>query len=197
MAKDLNLDATWVDSENLRVSWTDVQANDNNKAMSIILPIVIFVFVLIGIFNGISGGGFGMMGFALLFAFGSVFWFRSGSTSKPNQITFNAKTISHQGLEFPTAQVTRFEYGSKSQLTGWKPMKDGKGNPMSDPTLIRMWVNDSSAHTISENNWQTQVNHKIRDTLDKALIAVRDVQKKEAHEAEFGDTSGDFGMPDY
>lgn len=67
---------------------------------------------------------------------------------------------------------------------------------MTDPMLIRMWINDSSAIQISLNNWQTQVNHEIRDALDGALKAVRDAGKQEEHEAEFG-KQGDFGMPDY
>ena len=76
-------------------------------------------------------------------------------------------------------------------------MRDGQGDPMSDPSLIRMWVKDSYAEDISQNDWQNQVNHKIRDALAKALETVRNMDKQQEHEEKFGKVSDDTGMPDY
>lgn len=197
MAKKLNLKADWINEETLRISWMDVKANDNNKAAMIILPIVIFVLFIVSAGVALSDGGFGFMGLVLIGTLVSVTWFRSGSTSVPNHIDFSAKDISHKGQKFPTHEVSRFEYGLKSALTGVTPPRDGNGNSMSDPLLIRMWINDAFPHEISSNNWQVQINHEIRDALAKALDAVRNVEKKQSQAKEFGEVNGDFGMPDY
>lgn len=62
--------------------------------------------------------------------------------------------------------------------------------------LIRMWLNDSSPVELSQNNWQTQVNHEIRSALDRALTAVRQEQVKAEQVGTYGQQD-DKGMPDY
>ena len=104
--------------------------------------------------------------------------------SKPvrNTVEFTPQYVANKGRRYPTDEVTRIEYGLRSQLTGQEPAKDGHGNPMADPYIIRLWLNDTSAVTLSENNWQSQVNHEIRGHLDAALIAMKKGVQQRAHE---------------
>lgn len=195
MAKQLNLNAKWT-GDTLRISWNDVKANDQNKAAAIIMPIAIFVLFIWSGGVALTDGGFGFMGLVLVGSLVAVIWYRSGSTTVPNHVDFTAKSITFRGRKYQTTSITRFDYGVKSQLTGITPQKDGNGNAMSDPTLVRMWVNDSAPVTISENNWSFDVCHEIRDALDQALTKVRTDQKEAVKEALFG-KSGEFGVPDY
>lgn len=196
MAKSLNLKANWINDETVRISWTDVKANDNNKMAAVVIPLLIFVFFILSAITVLNGGGFGLMGLTIIGSIVGAIWFRSGSTTASNHMDFSAKSITYRGRKYPTSEVSRFEYGMKSQLTGATPMKDGNGNSMSDPMLIRMWLNDAAAVEVSENNWQTQVNHEIRDALSKALSEVQRRQNSAVKAAEFG-KSGEFGVPDY
>ena len=59
-----------------------------------------------------------------------------------------------------------------------------------------MWIDDAQAVEVSVNNWQTQVNHQIRDALDRALTTVRAEQVQAAQAATYGQQD-DKGMPDY
>lgn len=195
MAKQLNLNATWHD-DTLRIAWNDVKANDQNKSIQWIIGLVWFPLFLVSMFTAVSGGGFAFMGILMVVLIVMVVWFRSGSTTVPNHVDFSTQTITFKGRNYATTDITRFDYGVKSQLTGITPQKDGNGNLMSDPTLIRMWVNDSAPVTISENNWSFDVCHEIRDALDQALQKVRADEKEAAKEDKFGKT-GDFGVPDY
>ena len=197
MAKSLNLSSDWLDSGTLRVSWTDTKANDNNLLLTMVIPLICACIFFFGIFLFITGGTgwFIVIGFILIFV--SIFWSRGGSISYPNHVDFSPTAIKHGGRTFSTHEVTRFEYGLRTSLTGAGPMRDGQGQPMSDPTIIRMWIGDSDSYDISQNNWQVQVNHKIRDALSRALETVRDLDKKKEHEAQFGKVADDTGMPDY
>lgn len=198
MAKTLGLDISNA-GDGIKVSWNDVVANDQSKSAGILIPIVAFVaFILAGgmILGGNAGGGFALLGMVLVGTIVGAIWFRAGSTTVRNSMTFSAEKVSHKGRSYPTDRVTRFEYGMKSNLTGITPKKDGHGDSMSDPVMIRMWVDDSAPITITENNWEFGINHEIRDTLDNALKTVRQHNKQKQHEKEYGKT-GDFGMPDY
>lgn len=195
MAKQLNLSATWHD-DTLRIAWNDVIANDQNKPIQWIIALVWFPLFLVSIFTGLSGGGLSFMGILLVVLIVVVVWFRSGSTTVPNHVDFSIQTITFKGRNYATTDITRFDYGVKSKLTGITPQKDSDGNSMSDPTLIRMWVNDSAPVIISANNWSFDVCHEIRDALDQALQKVRAGEKEASKEAKFG-KMGDFGVPDY
>lgn len=196
MAKELGLEPTWINDDTLRISWNDVKANDQNKSIQWIIGLVWFPLFLFSGYIGISGGGFALMGILFVALIVMAVWFRSGSTTVPNHVDFSAEKITFKGRDFATSRVTRFDYGPKSQLTGITPQKDGHGNSMSDPTLIRMWVDDSAPVTVSENNWTYDVCHQIRDVLDQALQKVRADEKEAAKEAKFG-KQGNFGVPDY
>lgn len=196
MAKKLDLKGDWINDTTLRIAWNDVKANDQNKAVPWIIGLGWFPLFLFSMYNAISGGGFALMGILLVALVVIIFWYRGGSTTVPNHMDFSAQKVTVNGRDYQTPTITRFDYGVKSQLTGITPQKDGNGNSLSDPTLIRMWVNDSAPVTISENNWAFDVCHEIRDALDQALQKVRADEKETAKEAEFGKT-GDFGVPDY
>lgn len=196
MAKKLNLEAKWINDATLRISWDDVKANDQNKSMQWIVALIFFPLFLLSMFTAVSGGGFGFMGLMFVILIGMALWF-TGSSTVPNHVDFSTQSVTVQGQSYPTSSITRFDYGVKSQLTGIMPQKDGNGNSFSDPTMIRMWIDDSMPVTISENRWAYNVCHEIRDALDRALQRVRSDEKEATRTAEFGDTSGEFGMPDY
>lgn len=196
MAKKLNLRVKWT-GEAVRVSWNDVKANDQNIAAAIILPIAMLAFFILSAITAFNGGGFGFMGLVIVGSLVGAIWFRGGTSTQENFVDFTDNEVIHKKKGFPISEVTRFEYGVKSALTGITPAKDGNGNHMSDPMLIRMWINDASAYEISSNNWEIVANHEIRDMLEKTLIAVRDQQKQQEHEEEFGKVDNDTGMPDY
>ena len=114
----------------------------------------------------------------------------------PNAVGFSRDVITHKLQEFPTADITRFEYGLRSAMTGQEPNKHEPSGKSTDPMVIRMWINDAHAHQISINNWQNQVNHQIRDTLAKALDRVRKDSAKTHNIEKYGE-KGEFGVPDY
>lgn len=118
------------------------------------------------------------------------------SPSLRNQVRIAKDRFTHRKFSVPTSSITRFEYGTKEQLTGAKEVGlDSK--TLHNPTIIRLWVGDATAYEISRNNWQTQVNHEIQTALTKALETVRDFDKQQKHAQEFGTVSTDTGMPDY
>ena len=194
MASNLKLKSEWIDKETIRVSWVDVKIRERSFGSQTLL-----VFVALG--------GF-FLSLSMLMSSGSLIglpiWigsilalivFYSTKVKEPNSITIGKTETRHKRQIFPTNQITRFEMGSEIALLGavaTKPAIEGSVNQ----TIIRMWIDDSSAYDLSKNNWQQQVNHEIRDALAKALDAVRNIDKQESHEAEFGKT-GDFGMPEY
>lgn len=197
MAKGLKLENDWIDDKTLRVSWMDVKSNDNNLFLTMVLPLIATAITFYGFYLGMTTGSFGLILLGFVLILGTVGWSRMGALSVKNQVEFSPEYITHNGRKFRTNDVTRFEIGSKTTLTGENRMVDGQNNPMSDPMLIRMWINDTSPHVMSSNNWQIQVNHEIRDTLAKALEAVRNIDKQQDHEEKFGVVDSDTGMPDY
>lgn len=198
MTDNLDLKMERIDQDTIRVSWNDT--NPNPWVMFVFIAVLIFmliVFVAIG-----APTESGLLGFVGLTVIMTILWFIikrkpqlrrifALSHTKPNVVEFGRTTTIHGSSSIPTDEITRFEYGLKSQLIGVRPVESEN-----DPMVIRMWLNDSKAYDFSENNWQTQLNHEIRDTLALALKAVRNIEKQEFHEAEFGKT-GDFGMPEY
>jgi hypothetical protein len=196
MAKRLNLKAEWTDSKILRITWNDAVANDQSKMKAIFVGLSSVGLFCWGIYDLFANDGAFLLLFSIVYALVTTIWYRMGGTTVVQQVDFSAENITFKGRTYPTSRVTRFDYGVKSQLTGNRPWVDKHGNSLSDPTMVRMWVDDARPVTISENNWTYEVNHEIRDALDRALKAVQTVEKEKAKEAEFGKT-GDFGVPDY
>jgi len=91
----------------------------------------------------------------------------------------------------PTNRITRIEYGKRSQWTGYNPPN------LIDPTEIRVWIDDDTSHVVSTNNWQPQVNHRIRNALEKALLAVRAEKNKTAQVRQSHGRANEYGMPNY
>lgn len=195
MARALNLQTTRTEDGAIKVSWDDTVKGDftaggQNKYGLAAVGGFLF-FIILGFAAGI-----GWMLLSIPWMLGCISLMRQ-TKMQPNAVIFDKDTIRHKDQVFATPTVTRFEYGLRSQLTGQQPYRNEKtGAVSSDPAMIRMWVNDASAHIISESNWQNQVVHEIRDALDKALLAVRKEAVQLEREATHGKT-GDFGMPDY
>lgn len=178
----LKLKAERLNEGAIRVSWTDVYYLPQH--VQILFGLVAFVGFILGLVRSITTEAMLPFGLALLIALFTVF-LTLRRYSKINMVTFSADTTKtlHNGI-FPTAEITRFDMTTKQD--------EATGNP----TIIRLWIDDSASYTIAENKWDQGVNHQIRDTLDKSLRSVRDAEKTEQMEEEFGET-GDFGMPDY
>lgn len=192
MAKDLNLQFTNEGENNVTVSWTDLDLPEFHRGQSNLFGGVVGVGAIVFVLMGIGNLWFLLV--AIVWTVGGIIMFKS-TNAKPNSVTFSPESVTVKGRQYPTDQVTRFEYGLRSQLTGQVPQQNQHG-PMADPMLIRMWINDSSSVEVSLNNWQNQVNHEIRSALDETLIAVRKKLSEEKQEAVHGKT-GDFGMPEY
>ena len=158
MAKDLNLTAKWINDATLRIAWNDVKSNDQKQAMQWVLSLVWLAFFLLSIFTVLNDGGFALFGLVCIAFIAMMVWY-FGSTTVPNHVDFSIQSVTFQDRNYPTASVTRFDYGVKSQLTGIMPQKDGNGNSMSDPSMIRMWIDDSAPVTISESKWSFEVCH--------------------------------------
>jgi hypothetical protein len=192
MAKELNLEFTRLPDGGVKVTWQDPVLAEFSRLKSEVYAAVF----------GLGSIAFLLMGFvsmwfllvSLLWMFGGIIMFKTARMEQ-RAVTFTPSEIIHEGRSYPTEQITRFEYGSRHALTGQAPVQ-GKDGPAADPNLIRMWLNDSSPIELSQNNWQTQVNHQIRDALDRALTAVRQEQVEAERVATYGQQD-DKGMPDY
>jgi hypothetical protein len=188
----LNLKANWTDKDNVHISWIDTYSLGQDFKGKLIISIIAlggFAFLFLSIASG--GDNF----FIKIVAYiGAVLACVLVSIPRPNAVTINSQFFKHRGRKIPIEQITRIDYSFKSQWTGNTPRQ---GEP--DPTQIRVWIGDMSFHTISENMWQTQINHKIRHTLDEALQTIRKASVKEVQQEEHGkpDQSNDFGMPEY
>lgn len=192
---ELNLRTTQVDNDNIQVSWNDIVLPEFEGINGTLWGLIAGVGVIFGLifsvgFETVVPGVIGV----LIFIF-SLIMFKS-SRSVQKQITIGSEITAYEGRRYPTQQITRFDYGLRSQLTGRRPVKDGKGNEMADPMLIRMWLDDSSPITLSTNNWQNQVNHEIRDELEKALLTMRRSSAEAEREQKYGRVTSD-GIPDY
>jgi hypothetical protein len=195
MSKNLNLKVARPDDETIHVTWDDPVLAEFSSGEA-------------NLWGLLAGGGFiaalviGIASMDLTIAFIGLAWLIGCLVmfKQPRMVSrsiiFTHDEVIHEGRSYPTELVTRFEYGSRHALTGQAPYSDGKGITHADPTLIRMWIEDASAVELSMNSWQSQVNHKIRDALDRALTTVRQEQVEAERVATYGQQD-DKGMPDY
>jgi hypothetical protein len=192
---NLNLKVTRPDDNTIRVSWDDLFLRVFSKkesgiwGFSVGVPPFFFLLVMSTLVSPY------FMLISIIWALAGIYLFNR-PRMEPRSITFTPETVHHEGRSYPTERITRFEYGSRQALTGVSPRKDLQGQPAEDPYLIRMWIDDAKAVELSVNNWQTQVNHQIRDALDRALTTVRQEQAK-AEQAETYGQQDDKGLPDY
>ena len=192
MAKELSLKRTIKEDGAITVSWTDLEPKESEKSaiplavagigfivcMVMTIATESFIFLLLGAIGIIAAGI---------------------SPMKPkdftNLVIFAKDSVTHKGISFPTDEVTRFEYGLRSQLTNTPAASKYGGAPI-DPHVIRMWVNDSSAHYLSTNSLSMEDNHRIRNALDSAIREVRGAEAKREQEEKYGKITKD-GIPDY
>lgn len=194
MAKELNLEFTRLPDGGVKVTWQDPvlaefsNANSNIAALLIGGGGIVWLIVTLATFN--------LIWLLVMFAWaiGGLIIFKT-TRMVQRVVTFTPSKVIHEGRSYPTEQVTRFDYGLRYALTGVAPARNEHTTAV-DPMLIRMWLNDASPIELSQNNWQTQVNHEIRDALDRALTAVRQEQVEAERVATYGQQD-DKGMPDY
>ena len=197
MARDLNLKVESVPypepefegDEYFKITWNDVY---NERGSPIILLMILVVGVML-MFTPYTL--YALAGTMVAFFVAAKFTLNFDVTF-PRHINIGPHWVFCKGKRYNLADVTRFEYGLRSQLEGIPPEQRVEGRPGFDPFLIRMWINDSFPVNLAKNNWQAQVNHEIRDTLDKALREVRGRAVQEKQEAEYGKIEDD-GIPDY
>lgn len=206
MAKSLKLNVKKNPDGILVVSWRDVwypefsSRYEKKKRFWITLWFVFSLWLLLqstsSDYYQLHGGSLGLA--VLLWGAGFIagmfvlaFFFGRRRMVK-NEVKFSHSYVEHENQLFPLEEVTRFEMGTKRELTRNTPPS---GRTM-DPYIIRMWLNDNQAHDVSINAWQTQVCHQIRDTLANSLEAVRGKKAEQQNDAKFG-VVGDNGMPDY
>ena len=142
-------------------------------------------------------GGFIFMFVNLLIGaivlFGSFFLVFAArkSRERPNSITIYPDRVEQAGTVLDRGQITRVEYGKRSQWTG-NTIQQGEIDPMQ----IRLWINDRMFHVVSLNTWETQINHKIKMEIEDAISAVGKEARADHQEPARG-KAGDYGMPEY
>lgn len=196
----LQLESEWIDPETVKVSWVDVKmrertfSNDWGTVLAIICGFIVIIFLAFALESPLIpfiGVGLG------IFAFNQY----GKNVTEPNSITIGKTDTRHRDKVFPTAKITRFEMGTELALEGGVSTQAFMGRAGheqdANQTIIRLWVDDARAYNITKNNWQTQVNHEIRDALAKALSAVRDLDTQQESAEQFGVVDGETGMPDY
>lgn len=198
MKKTLNLTSKWEDNEILEVSWNEIVYFDQSNLSALKALILVIIFGLVLCFGLILDGIIGLIIVlsSIAIILGTIIYFQIGNKVTRNNVKFSKDVTTLKGSTYNTSDITRFDYGSNSNLTGSRPIKDKDGNTSYDPTIVRMWIDNSTPVRISENNWTFEENHQIRDALDKALQKVQAEEKAAVKEAQFG-KQGDFGVPDY
>lgn len=202
MAGSLDMTVYGSPERGITVKWMEPQKAQFNRGGGLGRELVVCLIV-IGCLalsvTSFAGGSFGAAMFWMLInapiAIAGFLW-KTKTDWVSNEAHFTRKTVSTSGGTVPTDRITRFDYGIRSQLTGNLPLKDFQGDPLPDPFIIRMWIGDAQAITVSTNNWESGVNHTIRDALDKALQQVRTAEKKAIHDQKYGRVE-DNGIPNY
>lgn len=194
MAKELNLEFTRLPDGGVKVTWQDPVLAEFSNTNSNIAALLFGGTFLVCLIIGLASMSFTPTLFGAVILIGGLIWFKTARMVQ-RVVTFTPSKVIHEGRSYPTEQVTRFDYGLRYALTGVAPAQN-KDTTAVDPMLIRMWLNDASPIELSQNNWQTQVNHEIRDALDRALTAVRQEQVEAERVATYGQQD-DKGMPDY
>ena len=189
MANDLNLNLEWVKRGVVRVSWTDTYLVEFQRGMHSLYVAAASTWGIVFILMALSIGlGSILIGFAGL---GAILFALKLTRTRPNAVTISATTFKARMWSVPTNRITRIEYGKRSQWTGYNPPN------LIDPTEIRVWIDDDTSHVVSTNNWQPQVNHRIRNALEKALLAVRAEKNKTAQVRQSHGRTNEYGMPNY
>lgn len=187
---ELNLQTDWMADDVVKVSWNDTMKRTGTSGGQAAGAFGVLGFFIVGVIAAFSMG-LGVFFLCIVGAFGFAIWMLTSSRVVPNSIAVDPDGLHQDGRVFRLGDISRIEYASKSKWTG-NPPKEGQG----DPTQIRLWLNDSANHVLSENNWEIQINHRIRDEIDAAILAIRKMEAEERHEAEHG-KQGEFGMPEY
>ncbi|WP_424973327.1 hypothetical protein [Dinoroseobacter sp. S76] len=191
------------------VSWTDKFKGYNSDRIlnigGVILGIIYISFFVLALQSGddpFSAALFaflnGLIPLAILAGILNITW-RAETSVKftRSEVTLNENTYS-------TDTISRFDYGLRSQLTGKEPAKRKDGSSFKDPYMVRMWINDLDAVTISTNDLPPDYNHKIRNILESTLEDVKaepgsNPGKRRVTEEtpQTSPTDRPRGMPDY
>lgn len=192
---DLNLRSKWIDDKTVKVSWNDRHFAEFDRGSGDLHAAIFGICFFAGLFLSLyhRDPTPGIIGTILAFGVCVLYCI---PISKTKEITIGADITIFGGNQYRTAEITRFEYGYRFNLTGQVPERDGAGNQVLDPVLVRMWINDRAAVKLSENAWQLQDNHRIRNDLEMALLAVRKSVEKSKHDGKYGRVTSD-GIPDY
>ena len=198
MPNNINLESEWSDPETIKVSWTEKispKTIDHHprhyrrfKASMTVIGSCVVAFLFAVFFNLELIGILSFLG--AISGFGIIV--HTMTRNVTSSVKIGKKTTSHEGFDFPTAEISRVEYGLESSLMAGSTI--GKGQQ--DAHIVRLWLKDETPIVLSENNWDAPANHKIRVALVQAIDTVRDLDRQQAHAEEFGSV-GDDGMPDY
>lgn len=202
MAGSLDLSVSGSPREGITVKWMEPDKAQFHRGriwwkdgLAALVGLLFLVFSIVSL----AGGSLGMALFWIFAIIPVVIGtniFVRRTTWIANEARFTQSKIHTKAGSFPTDRVTRFDYGIRSQMAGDPPPKEANGAPLPDPHIIRMWIDDSKAVTVSTNNWEAGINHDIRNALHSAWQKVRTAEKKQAHDEKYGRVGRD-GIPDY
>lgn len=188
MSGALDLKTEWKGSNWVRVSWQEPHKHSFYKGRSNAYFIAAFLGLVIPMFQGMSQGTLAPMGISVFWIIGcSVVYFRSYWLS--NKVVITPQIFWCSSGSFDADHVTRIAVGDRANFT------DNKAEHV-QPKEIRGWVAEQESFIISSNNWNAEVNGRIRNAIDMALQEVRKTTVEVEREETKG-KEGDFGVPEY
>jgi len=148
------------------ITWRDAL---NNSAMAetvrnilLVVWFLIFVVVMFTSLQNVSVAPIFIMGAGLIGVLFLPEFIVPKFVHIPRFVTISKTRFKTFSGEAPIGDISRIDYGRRGE---WD-MSDHKKK---DRTQVRAWVRDEYSIVIAENNWTTTVNHKLRDTIAKAL----------------------------
>jgi hypothetical protein len=163
------------------------------------LGIIVFLIspiVLVPLFGG-SGEhmiGFGLaaviIGMPTIIIITNFIFEGNEHKAKPNNIQVTKTALIHQRKEFSLSAISRVEYGTRGQ---W----DKSDTDKIHKTQIRLWIDDTFFHVVSENDWTDAVNHQIQSIINEAISQMRKEAAEEAQPHFQAAKPNEFGIPDY
>jgi len=197
MAGDL---AMKIERKNGKVSivWMDAMNNHHNAHIIQQVALVVWFFIFLFLmFDGLQNHTFGGMGigFVLLMIVFFIPAFLPKFFYESRYIVITNKMVKTKFGTVPLGNVSRVEYNSRSAWDNSK--KHHSGN-----TQVRIWADDRDSIIAAQNDWTTEVNHKIHRAIQDEIRAM---QKSllvgetpvDTTEPPKKPPSGNFGMPDY
>lgn len=187
---ELNLKTEWIAEDVVKISWNDAWHIGQSETAGGAALIGVLAIFGVGVFFALNGAMLVLL-LSVILCFGLAIFLSTHSFTFVNSLAVDLDGLHQDECFFPLDDISRIEYSPKSQWTGNQPQAGKK-----DPTQIRLWLHDHASFVLSENNWETQVNHRIRHAIEAAINDIRKMDNEDRRFEEHG-TENQYGIPDY